>query len=283
MKRLILSSVLLMITSILVERIYHHQNYSCRIKTYLLLVGNYTCLTFFFLLITLQLSLNSHSTFRKLITPFCIILALFFFMINFIGFGWFIEELMSAPTCLRIFDKAFLILVFVSILGFIVFAFFFLVFAIIQRRNRLLQRQFMTVHRDPEIVKNEMIRRNLTSIYNHPQLHTRESVDKFMGHPETSVLMVKLPVLQSELTLFKKYFMWKLDSLKIGGLISNDEKDCVVCFLEFAENELVFDFDCAHCFHKNCVEEWLKIRVSCPSCRNNLRHNLVRRMLKAHS
>lgn len=283
MKRLISTSFLLMFTALLVERVYNRKEYTCRIKTYTLLIGNYSALALFFLLLRFQMALRSNSKIRKVALPLCILLALFFFLINFLGFGWFIEELMSPPTCLRIFDKAFLILVFVSILAFIVFAFFFLVFAIIQRRNRILQRRFVNVHRDPEIIKNEMIRRNLSSIYNHPQLHTRESVDKFMEHSETKSLMVKLPALQSELTLFKKYFLRELDFQKISELVSNDKINCVVCFLEFSKGEFVFEFDCAHYFHKNCVEEWLKIRVSCPSCRNNLRHNLVKRMLKAHN
>ena len=31
--------------------------------------------------------------------------------------------------------------------------------------------------------------------------------------------------------------------------------------------------NCKHCFHKKCIDKWLKKKASCPICRDNLKNN----------
>jgi hypothetical protein len=42
---------------------------------------------------------------------------------------------------------------------------------------------------------------------------------------------------------------------------------CGICLEEFGENELVIVMDCGHMFHRKEIEEWLRVRKSCPMCR----------------
>ena len=42
---------------------------------------------------------------------------------------------------------------------------------------------------------------------------------------------------------------------------------CAVCLQESEEDVTVKQLPCGHCFHVECVDEWLKRRCTCPTCR----------------
>ncbi|AAG26956.1 RING zinc finger protein, putative [Arabidopsis thaliana] len=45
---------------------------------------------------------------------------------------------------------------------------------------------------------------------------------------------------------------------------------CPICLSEYASKETVRCMpECDHCFHVQCIDEWLKIHSSCPVCRNS--------------
>ena len=46
---------------------------------------------------------------------------------------------------------------------------------------------------------------------------------------------------------------------------SNNE--CCICLQEFISNEEIVELPCNHIYHKQCIEEWLKVNRNCPSCR----------------
>ncbi|GAV81519.1 zf-RING_2 domain-containing protein [Cephalotus follicularis] len=47
-----------------------------------------------------------------------------------------------------------------------------------------------------------------------------------------------------------------------------DSKDCAVCLLEFEENDYVRTLPvCAHAFHVDCIDIWLRSHANCPLCR----------------
>ncbi|KAG7369723.1 ring finger domain containing protein [Nitzschia inconspicua] len=51
------------------------------------------------------------------------------------------------------------------------------------------------------------------------------------------------------------------------------EDSCAICLTDFAASDRVVSGAqpcCRSCFHRNCLEEWLKIQSSCPCCRSNL-------------
>jgi hypothetical protein len=46
---------------------------------------------------------------------------------------------------------------------------------------------------------------------------------------------------------------------------------CFICMDNYKVNELKRILpNCSHCFHKKCVDKWLKKRSSCPVCRDEL-------------
>lgn len=44
---------------------------------------------------------------------------------------------------------------------------------------------------------------------------------------------------------------------------------CTICLADYAPNETIrFMPECKHCFHVECIDEWLSINNKCPVCRN---------------
>ena len=49
-----------------------------------------------------------------------------------------------------------------------------------------------------------------------------------------------------------------------------DDK-CIICQYEFKTNEMVKVLPCKHCFHPDCIEEWLKNSKVCPYCKGEIK------------
>jgi len=47
-----------------------------------------------------------------------------------------------------------------------------------------------------------------------------------------------------------------------------NDLECLVCKIEFELGEKFIEFPCdgRHCFHKDCIESWMKIKQNCPAC-----------------
>ena len=269
----------LSIFGVLAERIYNASFYACRKKTFALIVSNYFTLAFS-LTVALFPKNNSYRSRNTVLVLFGVLFFIANLIINSISFGTFIDEFLDPSICVKKSDRIFLIVVFVSVICAFIFGIVFICIGVIQRRHQVQRQRFIQMNRDPELLKNEMIRRNLNSIYNAPRFQSRDGIERFMNNPETVALMVKLPPLAVEIRLMKTHFLIKMSDEKLSTLFQKDDKHCVVCYSEFSNDCDIFEFDCAHYFHENCILEWLKIRVSCPTCRSNLRHGLVRRIFK---
>jgi len=50
----------------------------------------------------------------------------------------------------------------------------------------------------------------------------------------------------------------------------SDDK-CVICQIEFENNEKVKVLPCKHCYHKECIEAWLKDQKVCPFCKSEIK------------
>ena len=46
---------------------------------------------------------------------------------------------------------------------------------------------------------------------------------------------------------------------------------CSIC-MELDPQETVVELECGHYFHMKCVKDWVKIKGSCPMCRNYVRN-----------
>jgi hypothetical protein len=49
-----------------------------------------------------------------------------------------------------------------------------------------------------------------------------------------------------------------------------DAPSCAICMENFAFGEQLRKLPCRHEFHVACVDEWLKIRHTCPLCRHSI-------------
>ncbi|XP_021839710.1 putative RING-H2 finger protein ATL21A [Spinacia oleracea] len=48
------------------------------------------------------------------------------------------------------------------------------------------------------------------------------------------------------------------------------EKNCPICLGEYLAKDILRTIpNCGHCFHVDCVDEWLLLNASCPVCRNS--------------
>ncbi|MFS7913766.1 putative transcription factor C2H2 family [Helianthus anomalus] len=51
--------------------------------------------------------------------------------------------------------------------------------------------------------------------------------------------------------------------------LPNDDSACAICLSDYKTIELLRTIpECNHHFHVDCIDEWLKLNVSCPVCRN---------------
>ncbi|EFO18326.1 Nedd4 WW domain-binding protein 2 [Loa loa] len=54
------------------------------------------------------------------------------------------------------------------------------------------------------------------------------------------------------------------DTYKIEAKMRDIE--CPICMGDFVDGDLIRYLPCMHCYHKDCVDEWLMRSFSCPSC-----------------
>ncbi|KAL4449830.1 hypothetical protein ABPG74_008203 [Tetrahymena malaccensis] len=48
---------------------------------------------------------------------------------------------------------------------------------------------------------------------------------------------------------------------------SSQAEDCCICFVTFIEKETLGMLPCAHKFHTNCIDSWIKVKKLCPLCK----------------
>lgn len=53
-------------------------------------------------------------------------------------------------------------------------------------------------------------------------------------------------------------------------LLKPDDNTCPICLSEYMPKETVRIIpECRHCFHAQCIDEWLPLNASCPICRTS--------------
>nr|GEY17061.1 putative RING-H2 finger protein ATL21A [Tanacetum cinerariifolium] len=53
-------------------------------------------------------------------------------------------------------------------------------------------------------------------------------------------------------------------------LPGHEDAACSICLAEYDVKEIVRCIpECKHCFHADCIDEWLKMKGTCPVCRNS--------------
>lgn len=62
----------------------------------------------------------------------------------------------------------------------------------------------------------------------------------------------------------------QLPTVKISQEEFENKIECAICMEDFRLNEEAKKLPCKHCFHDQCIKEWLKLHGTCPVCRKNL-------------
>ena len=66
----------------------------------------------------------------------------------------------------------------------------------------------------------------------------------------------------------------KSKKIKENDILIKNKECCNICFEEYSINTFKRVLpDCKHCFHKKCIDKWLKSKSNCPTCRTNLLKN----------
>lgn len=65
----------------------------------------------------------------------------------------------------------------------------------------------------------------------------------------------------------------KINSIQVVKFRKNDypEDKCIVCQYEFKEWEKVKLLKCKHCFHPECIDQWLMNQKVCPFCKEEVK------------
>mmetsp|Transcript_17415 Transcript_17415/g.29197 ORF Transcript_17415/g.29197 Transcript_17415/m.29197 type:complete len:372 (+) Transcript_17415:178-1293(+) len=53
-------------------------------------------------------------------------------------------------------------------------------------------------------------------------------------------------------------------------LIRNGDNTCPICLSDMVTGDTVRILPCKHFFHNTCVDEWLKVNATCPTCRKSI-------------
>ncbi|GAB2217453.1 hypothetical protein Droror1_Dr00000645 [Drosera rotundifolia] len=57
------------------------------------------------------------------------------------------------------------------------------------------------------------------------------------------------------------------ESCRVPGV---NDSVCPICLSEYTANEIIRCIpECQHCFHADCIDEWLRMNGTCPLCRNS--------------
>lgn len=49
--------------------------------------------------------------------------------------------------------------------------------------------------------------------------------------------------------------------------ISKESEACIICQVEYEEDEIIGTLDCGHAYHGECVKRWLSVKNLCPICK----------------
>lgn len=83
------------------------------------------------------------------------------------------------------------------------------------------------------------------------------------------------PLSPKEITIITKTFSKKLEKTEVDEKQQKCE-ECPICFNLYDDNCLYTTLPgCAHNFHFDCIEKWIKISYSCPVCRGQIRKGMI--------
>ena len=62
-----------------------------------------------------------------------------------------------------------------------------------------------------------------------------------------------------------KAVVWEADG-------KSKSEECVICLEQYEDKKTsVTTMKCEHCFHDKCLQQWFKVDLRCPTCRQDVR------------
>lgn len=61
----------------------------------------------------------------------------------------------------------------------------------------------------------------------------------------------------------------RLEQMKLRKVFSDDEC-CSICREQILDGEGSRVWECGHCFHKDCIMNWIQYHKTCPDCRHKI-------------
>lgn len=274
--------------AILFQRLIHKSHYDCHQGSYQYIIGNYInimLLTWWLFLLTA----NTRFINRPLrlgigVVGLCCSV-IFQVVWNIIGLFWVFNAATRRLLCLSFVDIFIIILFQIITVIAIVVGISYLVYYYFTNRNNRYRNSMAGFSRnnwraDPEAIKEMFVRKNLLSIYSQKSVTSKASIDHFLDNPENQIALAKIPVLSQEFRLMDAYYLQTVNEALMEKLLINEDHTCSICMNDFKLEQSAYYLPCSHCFHKICVLDWLKVKISCPTCRTSLRRELVIRMIK---
>jgi hypothetical protein len=275
--------------AMLSQRILHKSQYDCHQGSYQYTIGNYTNIIVLvcslYLLSTNSVRFLSRSM-KLAVGAISFILSVVFQIVwNIIGLFWIFDAASKRLMCLSFVDL-FIIILFqvITVIGIVVGISYLVFYFLSKRTNR--RRNFMTGftrnnwRTDPEAIQEMFVRKNLVSIYSQRSVTSKASINHFLDSLENQIALMKIPVLSQEFRLMEAYYQQIVDESLMDKLLLNEDHSCPICIGDFVLEQSVYYLPCGHCFHNNCVLDWLKVKISCPTCRTSLRRELIVRLTK---
>ena len=73
---------------------------------------------------------------------------------------------------------------------------------------------------------------------------------------------------------YKNILQKSPESLYNAANNTYEQNQCIICLLSFTEGQSIRRLKCQHIFHKDCIEQWIKIKINkipkCPTCNTGL-------------
>ena len=125
-----------------------------------------------------------------------------------------------------------------------------------QRQTNLLRRREMMMNYLMSMVMG-LSRRNAEEYPNVDNMSYEEllALEERMGNVSKGLSKEQIDKLPREKFMKNKF---------------TDDK-CIVCQYEFKNYEKLIVLPCKHCFHPDCIEEWLKNQKVCPYCKDEVK------------